>query len=340
MLFTRCKVGVCALLVILGTTDLLAQSSSSAKLISDVKLSGYTGDLDHMTVDKDRGRLLVAAEDHGTVEVFDVQTGAHKRTITGFTNPHSILVREGSKTILVVDSEKGASKILDADTYDVVSAVDLPAGADSIIYDSVRNIMYVVTGGKEGKMPSCDIVALNPDTGKILGSIPVKDDHVETLALDKKGTRLFANLSQTSKLGVFDRKAMTMIATWPIPAKQNVTVTFDDVQHRLFVYARIPATLFVMNSDNGKILAKLPAPMHADQNIYDKDGARLYVPGGDGTMFIYNTSNPDDVKVAEQVKTAEGAKTGVIATKYHKVWLGQSAGNTKNPVGVLTYEVP
>src|ERR1700723_3408309 len=56
------------------------QAQSSVKLIKSVDLAGYTGDFDHFAVDYDRNRLLLAAEDHGTVEIFDLKTSAHLRT--------------------------------------------------------------------------------------------------------------------------------------------------------------------------------------------------------------------------------------------------------------------
>ena len=73
-------------------------AQSSVKLIKSVDLVGYTGDFDHFAVDYDRNRLLLAAEDHGTVEIFDLKTSAHLRTVGGFGNPHSILVRKGVPT--------------------------------------------------------------------------------------------------------------------------------------------------------------------------------------------------------------------------------------------------
>ena len=63
--------------------------SPSVKLIHTVALPGYSGDFDHFAVDFDRNRLLLAAEDHGTLEVFDLKTSAHLNTIKGFGNPHA-----------------------------------------------------------------------------------------------------------------------------------------------------------------------------------------------------------------------------------------------------------
>jgi hypothetical protein len=66
---------------------LLAQEASSVKLIKSVNLPGYTGDFDHFAVDYVRKRLLLAAEDHGTLEVFDLQPSAHPRSVAGFGTP-------------------------------------------------------------------------------------------------------------------------------------------------------------------------------------------------------------------------------------------------------------
>src|SRR5215469_17654825 len=73
-----------------------AQAQSSVKLIKSVDLPGYSGDFDHFAVDYDRNRLLLAAEDHGTVEIFDLNTSDHLRSVGGFGNPHSILARRGA----------------------------------------------------------------------------------------------------------------------------------------------------------------------------------------------------------------------------------------------------
>jgi hypothetical protein len=44
-------------------------------------------------VDPKRNKLLLAAEDHGTVQVFDLMTGAQEKTLTTFGTPHAVLYR-------------------------------------------------------------------------------------------------------------------------------------------------------------------------------------------------------------------------------------------------------
>src|SRR5580704_6442672 len=217
-----------ASLVVTGMPALLSQETPSVKLIQSVDLPGYSGDFDHFAVDYDRNRLLLAAEDHGTLEVFDLKTSAHLRTVDGFGNPHSILVRKGSPTVLITDSEKEGATLRDAETYNKKKSVVLTPGSDTSKYDVAANVLYVVTGGKDVNMKTANLEALNPDTGATLGKITFQDNHVEAMAFADSDPRLFINLTQTNKIAVVDRKAMKLIATWPVPAaRQNAMVAFD-----------------------------------------------------------------------------------------------------------------
>src|SRR6516164_1224333 len=253
-----------------------AQAPSSVKLIQSVNLPGYTGDFDHFAVDYDRNRLLLAAEDHGTLEVFDLKTSAHLRTVDGFGNPHSILVRKGSPTVLVTDSEKQGATLRDAETYAKKQSVALTPGSDTSKYDAAANVLYVVTGGKDVDMKTANLEAVNPDTGARLGSIEFPDNHVEAMAFVDGDPRLFINLTQSNKIAVVDRRTLKLLATWPVtPAKQNAMVAFDPDQHRLYVVCRDPGTVVVMNSDSGAVVDTQPAPLRSDEVQYDREKHRL-----------------------------------------------------------------
>jgi DNA-binding beta-propeller fold protein YncE len=316
------------------------QAQSSVKLIKSVDLVGYTGDFDHFAVDYDRNRLLLAAEDHGTVEVFDLKTSAHLRTVKGFGNPHSILARKGVPTLFITDSEKQMSTIRNADTLDKEKTVTLTPGADTAKYDSTSNTLYVVTGGKDVEMKTANLEAVNPDTGDRKALLTFPDNHVEAMAFVEGDPRLFINLTQTNKLAVVDRRTMKVINVWPVPpAQQNAMVAFDQGQHRLYVVCRQPGMVVVMNSDTGAVVGTQPAPLRADEVQYDANSHRLYVPGGEGYMGIYDTGDPDHLKLVEKVPTAPGAKTGILLPSMHRLFLAVSPGESNAMAKVLTYEV-
>ena len=320
-----------------------AQSSSAPalKLVKTVELPGYTGDFDHFAVDRERSRFLLAAEDHQTLEVFDLDSGTHLRTITGFGAPHSILVRPGAKTIVVTDSGKTMTKILDADTYAQKGSIPLVEGADSAGYDASANVYYIVTGGKDVDMKTAEIEKVNPDTGQVLGQIKFQDDHVEAMAVEKQGDRLFENLTQTNKVAVVDRKDMKELAEWPVkPCEQNAMMALDEAQKRVYVVCRKPGMVVAMDSDNGAVISTQPAPLRADDVLYDAAAHRLYVPGGEGYIGIYDTADANSVKLIAKVPSAPGAKTGLLLPDRHMLILAASPGETKATAKLLFYQLP
>lgn len=318
-----------------------AQAPPSLTLTKTISLPGYTGDFDHFAVDRQRGRILLAAEDHGTLEVFSLASGDHLRTVKdGIETPHSILVRPGARTIFLADSGNSMSKILNADTYAEVKTVPLTVGADSSGYDAKANILYVVTGGKDVAMKTANLEAVNPDTGAKLGGVTFQDNHVEAMALEKHGPRIFINLAQTNKIAVVDRRTMKTIQIWPIPAaQQNAMVALDEPQHRLYVVCRSPGMVVAINSDTGAVVSTQPAPLRADDVFYDQMAHRLYVPGGEGYLGIYDTSSPDQVKMIVKLATAPGTKTGLLIPDKHELVLAASPGDSGNMAKVLFYAI-
>jgi DNA-binding beta-propeller fold protein YncE len=314
--------------------------TSGLKLVQTVPLPGFTGDFDHFAVDSARGRLLLAAEDHATLEVFDLKTMKHLQTIKGFGAPHSILVRPGASTTLVTDSGPEMSKLMDASTYAVKGKVTLIPGADSIGYDAAANLVYVVTGGKDVKMATSEVAEVDPDSGKKLGAITTQSNHTEAMALEQHGNRLFVNLTDKSTVEVIDRSAMKKLAEWPVKlAQQNSPIAFDEAAHRLYLACRQPGMLVVMNSDNGAPVASLPGPARADDIVFDASAHRLYMLGGEGYIGVYDVSAPDHPKLIAKVPSAPGAKTGLLSPDAHKLYVAASPGDTKALAKVLVFDV-
>jgi DNA-binding beta-propeller fold protein YncE len=195
-------------------------------------------------------------------------------------------------------------------------------------------------------MKTANVEAINPDTGQRLGGVTFNDNHVEAIALEERGNRIFVNLTQTNKIAVVDRKTMKEIAEWPVaPAQQNAMVALDEAQHRLYVVCRAdlkgnPAgKVVVMNSDDGKVVATQEAPARVDQVLYDVTDHRLYVPGGQGFTAIYDTSDANHLRIVAKVTTAPGAKTGIMLPD-KKLALAASPGDTKAMAKVLYFSIP
>jgi hypothetical protein len=56
-------------------------------------------------------------------------------------------------------------------------------------------------------------------------------------------------------------------------------------------------------------------------------------------MGIYDTSDPNHLKIVEKVTTLPGAKTALLIPSMHRLFLAASPGDTKAMAKILTYEV-
>jgi hypothetical protein len=116
-------------------------------------------------------------------------------------------------------------------------------------------------------------------------------------------------------------------------------VAFDEPHHRLYVGCRKPGMVVVMNSDTGTVTNSAPSPLRSDQILFDPAANRLYSPGGEGYMAVYDTTDPDHLKTVAKVPTAPGAKTGILVQEKKQLVLAVSPGETKAMAKVLTFDL-
>jgi hypothetical protein len=95
----------------------------------------------------------------------------------------------------------------------------------------------------------------------------------------------------------------------------------------------------VMNSENGAVLSTSPAPLRADDVLFDAAANRLYVPGGEGNIGVYDTTDADHLKLIANVPTAPGAKTGILLPDKKQLILAASPGETKAIAKILVYDI-
>jgi DNA-binding beta-propeller fold protein YncE len=317
-----------------------ASTEASLKLILTVPLPGFSGDFDHLTADVKGGRLFLAGEDHKSVEVFNLQTGKKLHSITEVGTPHSLLYLPEKDELYVTDGADGTLKIFSGSDYKLKDKIELVEGLDSIVYDPDAQRLYVVSGGKDVPLDHSFLTAVDLPGRKKLGEIRFEADHVEAMAIERSGSRLFVNLADKAEVAVVDRKALQVIARWPVSvAEQNSPLAYDEKSQRLFVVCRKPPMLVVMNATNGEIVANLPAAGHADDVAFDKESGRIYVPGAEGFISVYQQKDSDHYEQIAKVQTASGAKTAVLIPELHRLFVAVSPGDTKATAKLLTFEV-
>ena len=300
-----------------------AQEKTPLKLAATIPLPGLKdGDFDHFAVDLDGHRLFLTAEENDKVEILDSKSNQRIRTMQDIKAPHAILFRKDLKKLFVVEGDASAVKIYDSDSYKPLGEIKVSVDADSIAYDPATSYLYVVNGGREAHTPYSLISAVDTNSAKKLRDIKILSNHVEAIVLEKSGPRMFINITGENAVGVMDRNKSELSTKWPLPAgdKLNVAMAFDEANHRLFVVTRNPGQLIVLNSDDGKVIASLPAVAMVDDAAYDARHKRIYL-AGDGFLDVFQQKDPDHYELLARIPGAFRAKTGILVPELNRYYL-------------------
>jgi hypothetical protein len=101
----------------------------------------------------------------------------------------------------------------------------------------------------------------------------------------------------------------------------------DEAEHRLFVVARKPAQLIVIDSDSGATVASVPRVNDADDLYYDAARKRIYVPGGEGFISVIQQTDADHYQSIAKIPTTVGARTGLWYEKRDRFYLAVPASS-------------
>jgi hypothetical protein len=317
-----------------------AQEAAPLKLGATVPLPAIKeGDFDHFSKDVEGNRLFLTGEANGSVEIFDSRSNKHIHSITGMKSPHALLYRADTKKMFVVDGDDSQVKVYDGTTYQLLGHISLALDADSMAYDPATKYMYVVNGGRAAKTPYSFITAIDTNTSTKVRDVKIDTNWIEALLLEKSGPRMFCVLTAQNAIGLMNRTANSLSDTWHLPAedKHPVSLGFDEPNHRLFVVTREPGKLVVLNSDNGKVVAELPAPGLVDDLSFDPETKRIYL-AGDGFLDVYTQQDPDHYSVLAKIPTRVRAKTGMLVPEWKHYYLAVPR-HQKQPAEVRIYDV-
>ena len=299
----------------------------------------HDGDFDHFAVDLAGNRLFVAAEENSKVLIFDLGTNKLLHTITDLKAPHAILFREDSKKLFVVDGDLPACKIYNSENYQPITSIKLLNDADSMNYDPVTKYLYIVNGGREAHVPYKFISVIDTTTDRLLTQMKIDSDHLEGLAIEKSGPRMYVSITGHNAIGVIDRKALTLKETWSIAEQgsQNTPLALDEPDHRLFTVTRKPGKFLVLDTDTGKVVFSAQTVSHADDLTFDERMKRIYI-AGDGFLDVFKQSDPDHYELMEKIPTSFRAQTGFLVREMNTYFIAVPH-HEQQPAEIRAYKV-
>ncbi len=318
----------------------VAQEKPPLKLILRTPMPGFTGDFDHFGLDIKGNRLFLAAEEHKTVEVFDLRTGARTHSIEGFGHPLMMVYLPESNQLVVTDGEDSGVQLVDCTRYKIIKKIKLKPDVDHGVLDPVNKYYYVESGGGSNA-PTHFLSIIDTKSFKHVGDVEgLPGSSSEGMVIDRAGKKLYVNLTGTDEVGVIDLATRQLVARWALPdAHAAHAMVLDEPNHRLFVASRKPAQFIVFNSDTGKVVASLPCVGVNSDMSFDVARKRIYVTGSE-MASVFEQVDADHYRQIAEVPTAYRAKSSIFVPELKRLYVAVSGkGKTDARLELQIYEV-
>src|SRR5436190_5505208 len=171
---------------------------------------GGDGGTDYLTAEPGTGRVFVSRSTH--VMVIDGTTGKVIGDIPDTPRTHGIALAPKSGHGFITNGGDSTVTMFDLASVAVIKKIKIPTGGlDGIMYDDFSDRIVLTNHSR----PVGTVVAIDPKSGDVVGTVQLEDDSPEGAASDGKG-KIFVHNEGKSTIQVNDERTMTATASWPL----------------------------------------------------------------------------------------------------------------------------
>ena len=281
---------------------------------------------DYLCIDSSSGRLFATPQAAKAVAVLDLKNVRVLKVIHGIGNPHGVFYSPTLRRLFVADGASGDVKVFSGKDYSLIKTIPLARGADGFVYDPRSRYIYVNNGGEDAGMSHALISAVDTVRMEKVADIPIATPDLEASAVDSAKRLLYVNLVDEAEVAVVDLSGRRVLTRWKLPAgvHSNIAMALDAAHARLYVASRDSAmhgSLIVLDTANGRAVAKLPIGGWADGISIDHERHRIYVSTGVGHIDTYAVGAHDTYRREASVDTAVMAKTSVYSSELDRLYV-------------------
>lgn len=278
---------------------------------------GGEGGTDYLMAEPGTGRVFVSRGTH--VMVVDGLTGKVIGDIPDTPRVHGIALAAKSNHGFTTNGGDSTVTMFDLKTLAFIKKVKIPTGGlDGIMYDDYSDRIILTNHSR----PIGTAVALDANTGEIVGTAELEDTGPEGAASDGKG-KIFVNNEGKNTIQVLDAKTMKVLSSWAIaPCDGPTGIAYDRATNRIF--SGCGKTSVVVNALNGRVVAQITNGDGVDALDYDPSQKLIYIPAGhEGNVTVVRQDAADKYTVVATVLTMRGAKTIAVDPIKHMAYLFQ-----------------
>lgn len=306
------------LAALLQSAALAFPGATPAQTFQVAKYSiGGDGGTDYLTAEPGTNRVFVSRGTH--VMVIDGATGKVIGDIPDTPRTHGIALVPAAHHGFTTNGGDSTVTMFDLATLAVIKKIRVATGGlDGIMYDDFSGRIILTNHSR----PIGTVVAIDPQTGAITGTVQLEDNAPEGAASDGKG-KLFVNNEGTSTIQVIDSRTWTVLASWPLaPCEGPTGIAYDRATDRIF--SGCGKTSVVLDAATGTIVATIANGDGVDALGWDAAQRLIYIPAGrDSNVTVVHQDAPDKYTVVATVATMRGAKTISVDPVTHVAYLFQ-----------------
>lgn len=282
-------------------------------------MPGVRGRIDHLDADTAGHRLFLSALGNNSLEIFDTRTDRLIQAIRGLHAPQGVTYAPRAHRLFVASAGDGICRVFAGTNFRLLHRVRLGSDADDTRYDR-RTGRVFVGYGEDGR---AGLAILDGRSGGLVRTIQLPA-HPESFQLAPSGSVIFVNIPTAGNVvDVVDRNQHRVVKTWRLGgARDNFPMALDASSHRLFVICRRPAEMLVLNTDSGRIVARVPTVGDADDVWYDAAHKLILVSGGQGFIAVMVQAGRDHYRRVAWIKTRPGARTSLFVPQWGRLYLG------------------
>ena len=305
---------------LLGVVALSAFSSATARAQMfkvakwDIRGDGGT---DYITAEPGSRRVFVSRSTH--VMVVDGATGKVLADIPDTPRMHGVGIAAKHNHGFTTNAGDSTVTMFDLKTLAVIKKIPIKVGGlDGIMYDDFSDRIILTNHSR----PIGTAVALDANTGDVVGTAELEDNAPEGAASDGKG-KLYVNNEGKNTIQVLDAKSMQVLSSWSIaPCDGPTGIAYDRATNRIF--SGCSKTSVVVDATTGKVVATIANGDGVDALGWDPAQKLIYIPAGrDGNVTVVHQDSPDKYSVVATVSTIVGAKTITVDPVTHTAYLFQ-----------------
>lgn len=281
------------------------------RLVQEIPVGGEGG-WDYLSVDPGAHRLYVTHS--SKVVVVDTVEEKVVGEVADTPGVHGFALAPELGLGFASNGRDATASIVDLKTLETIATTPTGENPDAILYVPATREVWAFNG--RGRSATVFEAA----TGVTVATVPLSGKP-EFSVFEPDSGRVYVNIEDRNEVAVLDAHTHKVVATWPIaPGEAASGMAIDLEHHRLFVVCE-NALLLMLDSTNGRVVAKVPIGHGVDGVAYDPGTRLAFASNGEGTVTIAREDDPGRLSVVQTLATARSARTIALDPTTHRIYL-------------------